>query len=48
MHYDSNKYNSDSMDYNLKLNYQGNYVKGSSNTIFLDWSLMIPYRGRLI
>jgi len=25
-----------SRDYDLKLNYQGNYVKGSSNTKFLD------------
>jgi len=36
-----------SRDYDLKLNYQGNYIKSSSNTKF--WDLIIDdYRGRLI
>ena len=35
-------------DYDLKLNHQGNYIKSSSNTKFLGWSLMTPCRGRLI
>jgi len=36
-----------SRDYDLKLNYQGNYVKSSSNTKFLGL-IIDDYRGRLI